>query len=204
MLCSYSVILNGGFRNPPPYAPARGSGLQAQHLDAICGHSAPAIQDCLHVLTVLINLLLSGKAHSWLSPWLAGAPLTALQKKDSGVRPIAVGEVLCRLTSRICCFAVRPRLVDILHPYGQVGVGDAFNECDRSVFLEKVKACLPELYGWAQWCYTFPAELHFGRRRILSLSGVQQGDPLGPLLLSLVLTSLFDRIPPTPGVLLSL
>ena len=209
-----------------------GSGLRAQHLlDAICGHSAPAAQDCLHALTVLINLLLSGKAHSWLSP------LTALRKKDSGVRPIAVGEVLRHLTSRICCSAVRPRLVDILLPYGQVGVGvkggleaaihatrcclhhygsnpdlcllkldmrNAFNECDRSIFLEKVKACLPELFGWAQWCYTFPAELRFGRRRILSLSGVQQGDPLGLLLFSLVLTSLFDRIPPTPNVLLSL
>ena len=33
---------------------------------------------------------------------------------------------------------------------------------------------------------------------------MQQGDSLGPLLFSLVLTSLFDRIPPTPGVFLSL
>ena len=41
-----------------------GSGLRAQHrlLDTICGYSAPATQDCLHALTVLINLLLSGKA----------------------------------------------------------------------------------------------------------------------------------------------
>ena len=170
----------------------------------------------------MINLLLSGKAHLWLSPWLAGAPLTALRKKDLGVRPIAVSEVLRHFTSRICCSAVRPCLIDILLPYGQVGVGvkvgleaaihatrcclhhygsnpdicllkldmrNAFNECDYSVFLEKVKACLLEMYGWAQWCYAFPAELHFGRRHILSLSGVQQGDPL---LFSLVLTSLID------------
>ena len=137
------------------------------------------------------------------------------------MRPIAVGEVLRRLTSWIFCSAVKPHLIDILIPYG-LGVKDGleaamhttcccfhhygsdpdlcllkldmhnvFNECDQSVFLEKVKACLPELYGWAQWCYVFPAELRFGRRRILSLSGVQQGDPLGPLF-SLVLTGLFD------------
>ena len=96
-----------------------GSSLQAKHLlDTICGHSAPAAQDCLHASIVLISLLLSGKAHSWLSPWLVGAPLTALRKKDFGLRSIAVGEVLRHLTSRICCSPVRPRLVDILIPYG--------------------------------------------------------------------------------------
>ena len=39
------------------------------------------------------------------------------------MHPIAVGEVFRCLISRICCSAVRPRLVDILIPYGQVGVG---------------------------------------------------------------------------------
>ena len=63
-----------------------GSGLHAQHFhDAICGSTAPAASDCLRALTVWINYLLSGKAHSWLSPWLAGAPLTALKKKGSGI-----------------------------------------------------------------------------------------------------------------------
>ena len=139
----------------------------------------------------------------------------------TNVRPIAVGEVLCCLTSRICCSVVRPCLVDILVIYGQVGVEvkggleaaihatrcclhhygsdldlcllklemrNTFNECDQSVFFKKVKACLPELYDWAQWCYVFPTELRFGRRQILSLSGV----PLWGLLFSLVLASLFD------------
>ena len=53
-----------------------------------------------------------------------------------------------------------------------VDMHNAFNECNQSVFLERVKACLPELFGWTQWCYVFPVELRFGKRRILSLAGV--------------------------------
>ena len=52
-----------------------------------------------------------------------GAPLTALHKKSRGFRPIEVGEVLRRLTSRVCCSAVKPRLSEVFLPYGQVGVG---------------------------------------------------------------------------------
>ena len=36
----------------------------------------------LQALTIWFNLSLSGKINSCLSPWLAGAPLIALQKKD--------------------------------------------------------------------------------------------------------------------------
>ena len=70
-----------------------------------------------------MNHLLSGKAPSCLSPWLCGALLTALLKKGGGVRPIAVGEVIRRLASRLCCLAVRPSLPSVFIPYGQVGVG---------------------------------------------------------------------------------
>ena len=39
------------------------------------------------------------------------------------MRPIAVGEVLHRLISHICCVAAKSRLSEIVLPYGQVGVG---------------------------------------------------------------------------------
>ena len=46
------------------------------------------------------NMLLVGWGDSQIGPWLTGAPLIALQKKDGGIRPIAVGEVIRHLASR--------------------------------------------------------------------------------------------------------
>ena len=102
------------------------SKLRSQHvIDAIIGNATPSAQDCLESLTRWINFALSGKMDRLISSWLSGAPLTALFKKHDGgsVRPIAVGEVLRRLVSRICCAAVKSKLPDIFLPYGQVGVG---------------------------------------------------------------------------------
>ena len=67
--------------------------------------------------------MLSGKASPSLASWLCGAPLTAFLKKNGGVRPIVVGEILRRLSSRLCCQFACPFLSDFFLPYGQVGVG---------------------------------------------------------------------------------
>ena len=212
------------------------SKLRSQHLiDAIIGNATLSAQDCLESLTRWINFALSGKMDRLISSWLSGAPLTALLKKHDGggVRPIAVGEVLRHLVSRICCAAVKSKLLDIFLPYGQVGVGirggleaavhslssfigahgddptlcclkldmsNAFNNCHRAPFLKRLHRDLPELFGWVQWCYHTEAELRFGHHRLTSSTGVQQGDPLGPLLFSLVLSELMDEIGQTNDV----
>ena len=61
--------------------------------------------------------LISGKLDRNVSPWLSGAPITALYKKSGGVRPIAVGDVLRRLASRLCCYAMKSRLPAVFLPY---------------------------------------------------------------------------------------
>ena len=58
-----------------------------------------------------------------ISPWLSGAPLTALNKKSGGICLFAIGEVIRRLVSGICCTAVKARLQEVILPYGQFGVG---------------------------------------------------------------------------------
>ena len=101
-----------------------GSKLRAEHLlDITSGSTSPYAPSCLSELTRFINMLLAGKIDARIAPWLVGAPLIALQKKDGGHRPIAVGEVFRRLASRLCCTAVHSFLPDTFLPYNQVGVG---------------------------------------------------------------------------------
>ena len=69
------------------------------------------------------NHLLAGRGDRCTAPWLVGAPPTALVKQPTGFRPIAVGEVLRRLISRIGCAAAKSQLPALFLPSGQVGVG---------------------------------------------------------------------------------
>ena len=51
-------------------------------------------------LTEVVALLASGKAHPAARQWICCASLTALAKPDGGLRPIAIGETLRRLTGK--------------------------------------------------------------------------------------------------------
>ena len=76
----------------------------------------------------------------------------------------------------------------------KVDFSNAFNVVDRTEMLAQVYEKLPGLYRWVEYCYSHPAHLFFGTITLQSMTGVQQGDPLGPLLFSLVLHPLALRI----------
>ena len=71
--------------------------------------------------------------------------------------------------------------------FAKIDFSNAFNCVDRQTFLEQCQHHFPGLSCWAEWCYTSPSVLFLGQDTISSESGVQQGDPLGPLLFSLAL-----------------
>ena len=103
---------------PPETAPGP-SGLRVQHLkDANVAGGSDAF---LSQLTAVVNLLAQGRAPEFLAPVLAGAGLVALPKPQGGVRPIAVGEILRRLTGKCLMGIVRNDAQFFFWP-AQVGV----------------------------------------------------------------------------------
>ena len=64
---------------------------------------------------------------------------------------------------------------------------NAFNTVSRQEVLSAACAHFPTLARWVNWCYGGPSTLQFGSSALQSAAGVQQGDPLGPLLFSAAL-----------------
>ena len=128
------------------------------------------------------------------------------------MRPIAVGCTLRRLVAKVACNLVAADMANLLAPrqlgYGVRGgseaavhaaccfldnmstdqamlkldFANAFNSLRRDLMLEAVQFLCPAIYTFVYSAYAAPSVLKWGDRSIPSAEGVQQGDPLGPLI----------------------
>ena len=192
-------------------------GLRPQHLkDLVSGSTGEIAIRLTERLASLIDLMLSGNVPLEICPLLYGACVTALKKKDGGIRPIAVGNTLRRLAGKIVSRRVMETMGQLARPtqlgYGTRGGAEAvvhatraymsdidetqvilkldfrnaFNTVRRDKMLLAVRTYLPKFYSFIWQMYRNPSKLFFGDFLLQSESGVQQGDPLGPLLFCLV------------------
>ena len=107
-------------RSFPKLTAAGPSGMRIQHL--LDAASVPLPTPISTSLRHIINILAAGKAPQGLAIFLSGASLTVLSKnRPSDIRPIAVGEVLRRITSKCLCHLIRVRAADFFQPL-QLGV----------------------------------------------------------------------------------
>jgi hypothetical protein len=67
---------------------------------------------------------------------LYGASLCALNKKDGGIRPIAIGNCLRRLTSKLACFQSRNIVNSYLSPH-QLGVATKLG-CEAAIHTTRI------------------------------------------------------------------
>ena len=57
--------------------------------------------------------------------------------------------------------------------------------------LESARQNIPEIFPFVYSCYSAPFTLNFADSTLLSAEGVQEGDPLCPLLFCLIIHPLF-------------
>ena len=76
----------------------------------------------------------------------------------------------------------------------KIDLHNAFNRVSRQAVLNACALHIPELLPWSQWCYGQHPALWHSLGTISSEIGVQQGDPLGPLLFCLVLQQIILAI----------
>ena len=75
-----------------------------------------------------------------------------------------------------------------------VDFSNAFNTIDRAAMFRETRSRIPTLAAWMECCYGNQPLLLLGHETISSCSGVQQGDPLGPLGFALTLQPILEKI----------
>jgi Reverse transcriptase (RNA-dependent DNA polymerase) len=189
-------------------------GLSPQHLkdllkvDGISGQLA-------HALTSFVNIVVRGAVSELIRPLFFGARLHAFVKKDGGLRPIAVGLTLRRVAAKVTAAQASSSLQSLFFPLQlgvgvsrgleagvhstrvfldhltpdeaviKIDFSNAFNTLRRDAMLEAAYRSIPAAYSFVHASYAHESILFFGNEVLFSSEGLQQGDPLGPLLFSI-------------------
>ncbi|GKC05188.1 putative reverse transcriptase domain-containing protein, partial [Tanacetum coccineum] len=166
-------------------------------LDMIKSFPRGTSYELVSFITQVVNLFLDRKCPKTLGEYIASAPLTSLVKPGGGIRTIVVGTVWRRLVSKVSVTMIGHSLDSYLNDL-QFSVrvlrgGEAILHVVNHLIEDRGdEAGLSMLL--VEFCYFTLARLYYGEHTLRSYQGVQQGDPLGPLLFALVLHPLVSKI----------
>jgi hypothetical protein len=71
---------------------------------------------------------------------------------------------------------------------------NALNEVSRQKILDIVQEKYPDLYPYVKMCYAKTSHVWWDGHRMMSAWGIQQGDPLGPLLFCLAIHRVLTEV----------
>ena len=185
--------------------------------DATSPSAGDAGCDLLQCLSSLISRIASQGVHPTVKSTFHGARLIALTKANGDLRPIAVGCTIRRLTAKVLLHSciqgvstyLKPQQVGVGTRLGceaavhavrefiqqspkhkvllKLDLSNAFNSIRRDTVLKAAQQHIPDIYHFVWDCYSVDSTLFFGDHLLTSSNGVQQGDPLGPMLFALAI-----------------
>jgi len=147
--------------------------------------------------------------------FITASRLIGFQKGSDDIRPIPVGETLRRFVCKWALVLVDGEIRDVFSevqfgvadPRGaekvihavreyyhsmpenkgiwKADIGNAFNSIERGSLLSELNGNFKKIYRWVAVLYTDESNLYFHDPILLSKTGVQQGDPMGPFLFGL-------------------
>ena len=185
------------------------SGLRGAHLRTLISQSFD-----LSILAKVLSKIANGKGPDWLRD----ARLIAIPKANGGARPIAIGEILRRLSATalneiflkseqnhltnqlavlndgalLGAYVIKDRL-NSGDSLVMLDTNNAFNSLLRKKQLNSVGNTM--LSKYTEWAYRRHSNLHVGEGLvILSQRGVQQGDPLGMTLFCLTMADPLKQV----------
>ena len=82
----------------------------------------------------------------------------------------------------------------------KVDVSNAYYTISRSACMEGVKKYCPDVARWAQWCLNGRSRVYHNAHVISCSTGVQQGDPLAPVLFSVGLHKVIEQLLAIPEI----
>jgi hypothetical protein len=194
-------------------------GFRPQHIKDLITVAGSCICE---TLVDFSNLVLGGGVPLSVRPAFFGATLIPLAKKGGGLRPIAIGLLLRRVVSKAAAHVASLMCVSLLspiqlgvgtrggaealvhaarqylankpadHAFVKLDFANAFNTIRRDSMLEAVASACPSLLNYALSSYGGKSHLWLGDDILSSEEGVQQGDPLGPLLFCLTIHPLLS------------
>ncbi|KAL0229364.1 hypothetical protein GEMRC1_013982 [Eukaryota sp. GEM-RC1] len=154
---------------------------------------------------------------------LSASRLVALIKPNKKIRPIAVGEAIYRLFASVVIGRISNKAKDFFSPY-QYGIKtidgasvaalssdvffnavenncifnldfkNAFNSVKRSAICSELEKSFPELGTFFHCFYGHSSDLVFNSFVLNSVSGVKQGDPLGPFFFCLAIHPILKKL----------